>query len=93
MLSDQLNATLLTNHHDHHHITLLLHVWPSWALEENGLFSTKSLYRFLMNGWDSNRIVGILWKCKVSKQTPSCPNPKKKRMKWKLHLVWCSRIY
>jgi hypothetical protein len=37
----------------------------SWALEPKGLFSTKSLYRFLTDWGMPSRVVGLIWKCKM----------------------------
>jgi hypothetical protein len=36
-----------------------------WGLEKNGLFSTKSLYRFITDGGAASRLAGYLWKCKI----------------------------
>ena len=35
-----------------------------WALEKKGLFSTKSLYRFLTNRV-SSKVAGAIWKSKL----------------------------
>lgn len=36
-----------------------------WALEKNGIYSTKSLYRFITDGGMVSRIAGYIWKCKI----------------------------
>lgn len=36
-----------------------------WGLENKGLYTTKSLYSFILNGGSVNRIAGHIWKCKV----------------------------
>jgi hypothetical protein len=37
----------------------------SWGLENKGLFTTKSLYRFILNGGSSSRMARHIWKCRV----------------------------
>ena len=44
--------------------TLIIMILLSGA-ESKGSYTTKSLYRFIMNGGSSSRIVGCIWKSKV----------------------------
>jgi hypothetical protein len=37
----------------------------TWGLEKKGLFSTKSLYRFLTDGGMPRRMAGHVWKCNI----------------------------
>lgn len=37
----------------------------SWALDPKGLFSTKSLYRFLTDWGMPSRVAGLIWKCRI----------------------------
>jgi hypothetical protein len=37
----------------------------SWGLENKGIFTTKSLYRFLTDGGVPGRVAGYIWKCRI----------------------------
>jgi hypothetical protein len=36
-----------------------------WALEKKGLFTTKSMYRFLTDRGVTGRVAGFIWRSKV----------------------------